>query len=285
MISDLDRTLEKLFQLEFGTTLPFDLSFAIPDKEFAPISGTKNTLNCYLYDIRENRELRTVEPLFKRNIDGTVEKKRPPARIILSYCITAWSPAQITPGIVPVVDEHKLLSEVLEILLKYPTLSSEVLVGSLIGQEPPLPTTVVLPDGVKNISDFWNAIGGQLRPSLDYSVTISLDYQPKVTVPMVTTKISTYEQIPESASPDVSIQIGGQVTDNSLPPNLVADAWVLMEETGRTEISDKDGRFTFDYLKRGAYTLRVRAVGFHEASRNIQVPEPSGEYNIQLTRI
>lgn len=282
MISDLDRTLEKLFQKEFGTPLPFDLSFAIPRETFAPVSTDKNTINCYLYDIRENRELRNVEPLFKRNLDGTVEKKRPPARIKLSYCITAWSPAQISPGIEPVLDEHKLLSDILRTLLKYPILPSEVLVGSLIGQEPPLPSTVVLPDGVKNTSDFWNAIGGQLRPSLDYSVTISLDYQPKIIEPMATTKISTYEQTPESTSSDVWIQIGGQVTDNALSPNPIENAWVLLEETRRTETTDKYGHFTFDYLKRGMYTLRVRAVGFQEASRSIQVPEPSGEYNIQL---
>lgn len=285
MISDLDRTLEKLFKKDFGTPLPFDLSFAIPDKQFTPVSSDKNTVNCYLYDISENRELRSVETLIECNIDGTVETKRPPARIKLAYCITAWSPVQVTPGLAPAMDEHKLLSEVLAVLLKYPTLPPDVLVGSLVGQEPPLPTTVVMPNGIKSISEFWNAIGGQLRPSLDYSVTISLDYQPTLTGPMVTTKISTYEQVPQSGAAEEWIQIGGYVTDDASSPNPIANAWVLLEETGRMEVTDEKGRFTFSHLRRGAYRLRVRAVGFQEASWPIQVPEPSGEYNVQLIPI
>lgn len=285
MISDVDRTLVKLLEIEFGATLPFDINFAIPDKTFTPISRTKNTLNCYLYHICENRELRNVKPKSKRNIDGTIEKKYPPARIKLFYCITAWSPVNVTPAIDPVLDEHKLLSEVLEVLLKYPTLPIDALVGSLIGQKIPLPTTVVLSEGAKNHSDFWNSIGGQLRPSLDYCVTIALDYYPKIIGPMATTRISTYSQIEDVSSKDVWIQIGGLVTDNNSPPNPIADAWVLLVETSQTERTDKEGRFTFSKLSRGTYTLRVRSVGFQEESRNIQVPEPSGEYNIQLTHI
>ena len=139
MIDDLNRTLKKLFQQEFGAALPFDLSFSIPDKNFKTVSNAKITLDCYLYDIRENRELRSVEPLLKRNSDGTIEKDFPPARIKLSYCITAWSPAQTIPGAEPELDEHSLLSQVLVVLLKYPTLPAAALVGVLVGQVPPLP--------------------------------------------------------------------------------------------------------------------------------------------------
>jgi hypothetical protein len=108
MISDFDRTLEQLLEREFGTPLPFDMSFAMPDKDFAPMSSDKNTLNCYLYDISEDRELRSVEPSVRRNSEGIVETSPAPARIKLSYCITAWSPAQTTPGIAPELDEHIL---------------------------------------------------------------------------------------------------------------------------------------------------------------------------------
>ena len=55
VISDLDKTLKQLFQSEFGTSLPFDLSFAIPDKNFTPVSKTHTTLDCYLYEINEDR--------------------------------------------------------------------------------------------------------------------------------------------------------------------------------------------------------------------------------------
>ena len=282
MISDFDRTLEQLLERGFGTPLPFDLSFAMPDKDFAPISNDKNTLDCYLYDISEDRELRSVEPIVKRNNDGTVETSPAPARIKLSYCITAWSPAQTTPGIVPELDEHRLLSQVLTVLLNYAILPADVLFGLLADQEPPLPTSAVMPSDLKSTSEFWNAIGGQLRPSLDYSVTISLAYLPALIGPMVTTKMTTYEPEPQTKRTDEWIQIGGYVLDNATSPNPIANAWVLLIETGRTEITDKAGRFTFSRLRRGIYTLSVRAIGFQEGSRPIQVPAPSGEYNVQL---
>src|SRR6266496_4059834 len=120
VISELDKTLKQLLLSEFGTSLPFDLSFAIPDKNFMPVSKTRTTLDCYLYEINEDRELRSVAPILQRNIDGTIDKAQPPTRIKLSYCVTAWSPAQPTPDGEPQLDEHTLLSQLLEVLLKYP---------------------------------------------------------------------------------------------------------------------------------------------------------------------
>jgi hypothetical protein len=282
MISDFDRTLEQLLEQELGTPLPFDISFAMPDKEFTPVSSDKNTLNCYLYDISEDRDLRSVEPLLKRNSDGTVEKEPAPARIKLSYCITAWSPAQMTPAITPALDEHRLLSQVLAVLLKYAVIPADVLIGSLAGQAPPLPTSVVMPGNMKSTSEFWNAIGGQLRPSLDYSVTISLDYQATLIGPMVTTTMAAYEPQGLSGYRNERIQIGGHVTDNATSPNLVANAWVLLVDTNQVAITDLEGCFAFSGLRRGTYTLRARAMNFQEASRVIQVPSPGGDYNLQL---
>ena len=276
MISDLDRTLEKLLQMKFGVPLPFDLSFALPDKDFAPLSSKRNTLNCYLYDIREDREVRQVEPRLRRTYDGFVEKEYPPARIKLSYCITAWSPAQVTAGIPPALDEHSLLSQVLKVLLKYPTLPPMALAGLLIGQEPPLPTTAVLPDGIKNSSDFWNAIGGQLRPSLEYSVTISLDYQIKVTGPMVT---AVRVDLQDSESFYI---IAGTIYDSSVPPRGVGLAWVRVNETGHTYVANADGQFRIDRISSGVYTLVVRAVGFKEGTQVIQVPLSGGNYDVKL---
>lgn len=285
MISDFDRTLEALLEREFGSPLPFDLSWAIPDKNFSPISTNINTLNCYLYDITEDRDLRRVDPQITRNLDGTVVKKPSAARIKLSYCITAWSPAALTPAIFPMLDEHSLLSDVLTALMKYPTIPEEILVGTLAGQKPPLPTTVVLSNGGTINSEFWTSLGGQLRPSLNYSATLSLDYLAAITGPMVTSRVSRYRPQSLHGVVDELIQIGGSITDDSPTANPIHDAWVLIEELKRTESTDKEGRFRFSNLHRQAYTLRVRASGYHEAIRNIQVPEPFGDYNVQLTPI
>jgi hypothetical protein len=282
VIDDLDRTLEKLLQMELGSPLPFDLSFAIPDKSFVPIAAARNTLNCYLYDIREQRELRTVAPYLERRPNGQVQRKYPPERVQASYCLTAWSPASATPGINPAQDEHRLLTEVLRALLRHPTLPAAALIGTLAGQQPPLPTVVIQPDSTKIANDFWTAIGGQLRPSLDYRITLSLDYRALIGGSMVTTQISSFGQSDVAGGLDERIQIGGQVTDSAVPPKAIPNAWVRLDTTGVMVVSDADGRFVFQGVSRGPHVLRVRAVGFTDAVRPITVPEPFGNYDVAL---
>jgi hypothetical protein len=284
MISDLDRTIEQLLKLDFGSPLPFDLSFTIPDKNFSPVTNTKNTLNCYLYDIRDDRELRSVAPILTRNSDGTVTKDYPPARIKLTYCITAWSPAQLTPGVEPAIDEHTLLGQVLMTLLRYPTLPPGVLVGALVGQNPPLPSLTALQDNSKVGGDFWTAIGGQMRPSLDYSVTISMAYQPVSSSPMVTLARLASVQIggDQPGTGDGFLMVAGTVTDSQVLPNAIAGAWVRVNQTGQTFVTDANGHFIVDHMAAGNYTLTVRAVGFKEGNRAITVPQPDGNYDVSL---
>ena len=282
MIDDLDRSIERLLQLEISSPLPFDVSFALPDRNFAPTSTTRNTLNCYAYDIRENRELRTVEPYREMMPGGQVRRRYPPARVQVSYSITAWSPAAVTPGTAPAQDEHLLLADVLRVLLRYPELPASALVGTLVGQRPPLPAVVIQPDSSKIVDDFWAAIGGQLRPSIDYRVSLSLDYQRAVTGPIVTTQISNFSSIDISGPSDERIQIGGRITDSTLAANPITNAWVRLDAGGITAVTDNDGRFIFQGVTRGAHLLRVRAVGFTDATRAIQIPEPTGNYDISL---
>lgn len=278
VISDLDKTLEELFLLEFGDPLTFDLSFALPDRNFKPPSQTRSTLNCYLYEINEDRELRNLEPILRRNPDGTIDRLPAPTRVKLSYCVTAWSPAQETPGAGPEFDEHALLSQALQVFLKYPLLPASTLQGSLVGQEPLPYTTIILPDSSKATSDFWSAIGGQLRPSLEYKVTVSLPYQPVVSGPMVTTlNLGLVGDQP-------FYTIGGTIWDANTPPSPIVAAWVRLDQTGQISVSDEDGHFLIERIAAGNYTLTARAVGFQEGSRIITVPTQSGSYDMHLTQ-
>ena len=59
-----------------------------------------------------------------------------------SYFITAW-PSINAPNAAQ--DEHRLLGEVMRVLLRHSTLPEAVLQGSLAGQEPPLPTSILHP--------------------------------------------------------------------------------------------------------------------------------------------
>lgn len=186
MISDLDDTIKELLTSRAppGSELAgADISFDIPDADWRQ-GVDKLTVNCYLYDVHENIEMRTREPLLQRNSDGTrASWRQPPSRIDCGYCITAWSRHSKES----IADEHRLLGQVLMVLLKHPTIPSEVLQGSLIDQIPPYPTIIALPDGVKNQPQFWEALDQQLKPSLTYVVTLALmlDEEPSELGPVV----------------------------------------------------------------------------------------------------
>jgi hypothetical protein len=179
MIRDLDDTIEALLEqaAEPDSELAqANITFDLPDAKWRAGLGSL-TVNCYLYDIRENRDLRTNEPFLQRSGDGTrAVRRRAPVRIDCAYCITAWS----TDETDPVLEEHRLLSQVLTVLLKNPTIPPDVLQGSLVDQIPPYPTVIASPDGVKNQPEFWGALDQQLKPSLNYVVTLAvmLDEEP-----------------------------------------------------------------------------------------------------------
>ena len=173
MIRDLDDTILELLETRAapGSELAgADINFDLPDADWRG-SLTALTVNCYLYDVRENAELRTNEPLLQRSLDGTRAVRRlPPKRIDCAYCITAWSPATSES----VLEEHRLLSQVLLVLLRHPTIPADVLQGSLADQVPPYPTVIASSDGVKNQPEFWGALDQQLKPSLNYVVTLAM---------------------------------------------------------------------------------------------------------------
>ncbi len=180
MIRDLDDTIEQLLttQAEEGSELATaSISFELPNADWrAALEGL--TVNCYLYDIRENRELRTVEPPIQWSADGSrAIRRQAPARIDCAYCITAWSTANDDA----VREEHRVLSQVLRILLQNPTVPTEALRGSLITQIPPYPTVVASDDVTNNLPEFWGALDQQLKPSLNYIITLamSLDESPE----------------------------------------------------------------------------------------------------------
>lgn len=270
MISHLDRTLEELLRRE--VPLPsenYDISFDIPTKDWASrLSRIKQTVNLYLYDLRENRELRTNEWKLKRNPDGTVDQEKPPMRIALSYMVSAWSPADVSPATVPAMDEHHLLSRILATLFKYPLIPSDLLWGDLamIEPVPEIPTQVAQPDGFNDQGpgQFWNAVDQFWKPTIHYVVTIPLDLQEVISDTMVTTRIAEYgfvtssyilsihpaigEDIPKGTTlsgvdideaapvvrPDAALKDDDRITVNSTA-GLNADDILMIVDGSRTE--------------------------------------------------
>jgi hypothetical protein len=83
------------------------------------------------------------------------------------------------------VDEHRLLGEVIMVLLRHPTLPPEVLQGQLLNQELPPPTAVLQPGHLQSMGEFWQALGGKPKAALNYTVTIAVQPSEVVEVPLV----------------------------------------------------------------------------------------------------
>ncbi len=171
MIQDVDRTLKRL--LRDRVPLPREeINFDTPNESFRTRLSRAGgvTINLYLYDLRENHNLRSREWRRERQPNGQLVKQRPTVRMDLSYLITVWSPEEPPE----VLAEHRVLSRILETLLRYPTLPSELLQGQLVGQDPPLPTLVAQPDGMRNPTEFWGAMRQSPRPSIQLVVTVGI---------------------------------------------------------------------------------------------------------------
>jgi hypothetical protein len=172
MIRDLSETLRAILD---DPTLaePFpELSAAqvVFDPPVESFNPAQTTVNLFLYDIRENTQLRSNESTLTRH-NGRVSIQRPPLRVACSYLITAWP----VGGTEPTLQEHQLLSQALFVLSRYPIIPSAFLRGKLVGQVPALPMIVAKSDGLKDPSEFWSALGNKLRPSITAMVTISLE--------------------------------------------------------------------------------------------------------------
>jgi hypothetical protein len=173
MIDDLDRAVEELLRRELSPALveQVAISFAAPDSDFPPTSVTLPAIDLFLYDIRENLELRSTGWIFERDGNGTATKRRAPVRVDCSYLITAWSSESSTTR---ALDEHRLLSEVMKVLLRHPTIPEVLLQGTLKGQEPPLPSSTLQPGRLQSLGEFWQALGGKPKAALNYTVTIGV---------------------------------------------------------------------------------------------------------------
>lgn len=197
MIDELDESLKTLLVRKLPRTISdqVTVSFAAPDDEFHS-SVKLPAVDLFLYDIRENLELRSNEEIIERRPDGSGLRLRPPVRVDASYLITAWpgSSEKDRPE-----DEHRLLGEVMQTLLRYRTLPREVLAGGLSTQQLPLPVSALQPGRLQSLGEFWQALGGKPKAALNYTVTFAVDVMAPEPVQLVTEKVIRVEVGTEEA--------------------------------------------------------------------------------------
>jgi hypothetical protein len=163
-ISESLAELAKDFPLLSDAVIKFDRPVDMYEGE------ASGTVSLFLFDIRENLELRTNEPIIERK-DGKATIQRPPKRVACTYLVTAWFAGSEKDR---QLNEQKLLSQALQVLSRFPTIPNELLWGNLKDQQPPLPVSTMSTEGFKNPAEFWTALGGKLRPSFTVTVTISV---------------------------------------------------------------------------------------------------------------
>jgi hypothetical protein len=283
VIRDLSTTLETVLTdpvltTDFPELAAATIVFDRPTDTFAPPS---TSIDLFLFDIRENLELRSNEPrLERRGFEAVL--RAAPRRIDCSYLVTAWP----VGGPALPLQEHRLLAQVLQLLSRVPTVPALFLQGSLVGQTPPLPLIVPQLDGLKSPAEFWTAMGSRLRASLTVTVTVSVPYAPEVTGPIVTTLRNRFgDRGPQGPVDEEWIAIGGRVlNDGSVPPGApIAGALVDVLDAGLRATTDSLGHYRFERVPPGTRTVRALAVGFQPSTRSFDVPGPSEDYDFSLT--
>jgi hypothetical protein len=276
MIDDLSKTLKAvLHDPAFATQFP-ELTGAeiLFDRPLDPFTPAQTTVDVFLYDLRENLDLRLNEPTATR-VNNQVVTHPAALRLACSYLVTAWP----VGGNDLSLQEQKLLSQVLRVLSRYPTIPASFLQGSLVGQDPPLPMVTLHPDALKNLAEFWSSLGSKLKASLTVTVTISVPVFADVTDYMVITHSTSYAP-GLSAQSDTLVQFGGRVIDSH--SNAVVGALVDMLDIGLRGTTDQAGRFDFQQVPSGAYNIRAIASGFKPQVQSVTVPGLPDDYVIQL---
>ena len=276
MIDDLGRTLKAvLLDPAYAVVFP-ELHGAeiLFDRPLDPFTPASTAVDLFLYDLREDLELRLNEVTTTR-VGNQIITHPATLRLACSYLVTAWP----VGGMDLALQEHKLLAQVLRVLSHYPILPASFLQGALIGQDPPLPMVTLHPDALKNLAEFWSSLGSKLKPSLTVTVTISVPVFSDLGDYMVTTHNTSYAP-GFGSTPETLIQFGGRVIDSAA--HGLANALVDILDMGLRETTDENGQFTFPNVSAGAHNVRAQATGFKPESQTVTVPDLPNNYVIQL---
>jgi hypothetical protein len=260
-LADLDEALRTLLKRELGRQ-GFDgveISFDAPSRDW---SGklTGPTVSLFLYDLREARDQAAVSPTERRG-NGLAVVTPPSLRLEATYAITAWSKA--------VEDEHRLLSQMISILHSYRELPPDLL-GPRLDDAGTIETLVGRP--LEEKADFWTAVGGQYKPSVDFALRLSIasgaSYRrgPEVRTQVVRT---ADRDRPRGQVVEL-LRFGGTISDGDGLP--IANAWMALPALGVWTSSDTAGRFIFDRVRPGDYELRARTAAGAEMQAAISIP-------------
>jgi Pvc16 N-terminal domain len=158
MISDVDGSLTAMLKAEALAGGEAEVVFDAPTTDWsARRSGP--AVNVFLYDIREDPARRDIGATVTRDHTGRITGRKAGLRYYrLSYLISAWTKRP--------EDEHRLLGQLLEMLLEVDRIPPKYLKGRFT-QETILLQLAQATGAERSMSELWGALGGELKPSLD----------------------------------------------------------------------------------------------------------------------
>jgi hypothetical protein len=265
MLNSLLQTLAKL--LAGGTTSltsTAQIDFSRPGTRRG--ENVEPILNLYLYDIRESKQVqhsrRQVE---RQQWDGTQNGKAPRTRVSwsadwfdVSLVVTAWSSTAL--------GECHLLSEAMDVLLKYRLLREEHLepqlrgygnLSMLVSTAPPI-----------ELGALWSALSLPIRPAIYLTVTVPFSSpisqeRDQVLERRIATFASTEggEANGEPQQLRRRVSVAGIVVDATDPHNprplpqtkVTVEGWQDL-----STVSDHEGIFFFENLRNGPYRLKLQ---------------------------
>ena len=262
VLADLDDALRTLLKRELKKTgfEGVDIAFDTPARDWSGALSSP-TVNLFLYDLRQAAG--SPGSLGEAEVDGQRMDTLPPLSLEVTFAITCWTKA--------VEDEHRLLSQVLSILWSYAKIPPDVFDVRPGAAIPNVMSTVVArPNSDK--ADFWSAVGGQYKASIDYVVNVTVESGavfergPEVRTQVLKTRISDG---PLRTMTEMH-RFGGTVRDEHDAP--VMNAFVTLPDSGLWTSSDARGRFIFDRLSPGRHRIVARTADERVAEGTLEVP-------------
>jgi hypothetical protein len=277
MLNDFDNTLKQLLVRR----VPLDpndveISFECPKREWSA-KVLKPTVNLYMFDLRENLEMRRSAWIKEQGQHGATGMRQPPVYIDLTYFVTVWARN--------VVDEHHLLWRVMVTLMREPELGTDILQGVLKQVGPPVKAVTAQADGVlRNPGEFWGALDNDLRPAVTYTATLSVDLDVLMEAPLVLTSVVNIEDLAQAPRGQLTA-IGGTVHGRPAHQGgprqgAVAGAAVTFPALGITVRSGDNGRYVVPDIPEGTHHVRVTTAGGAAAEAEVQVP--AANYDLEV---
>lgn len=232
--------------------------------------GASPTLNLYVYDIRESKQIQHSGRQVERKLTSALQPVTvnwSPSWFEVSMLLTAWDRTAL--------GEHHLISEALTVLLRHRSLQEEFLVPELRGFGN-LSMTVALEPAIE-VGSLWSALSVPLRPALYLAITIPVEPQATM-VPLVWERIFNLQnQHRTNGNGSVvtkRVAIAGVV--KSAVTNLpLVEADITVQRIDKSVVSNKEGLFFFEDIRIGNYVLTVNCLGYLPQNVNVLVDSQS----------